>query len=78
MDDRNMQFNDCIEAALKELNDACVKNSLRKYAKWYRMYCEDHPEFDGYNDDAIDAFWAAAQEAGFNVATIAEGVDNGL
>jgi hypothetical protein len=78
MDDRNMQFNDCIEAALKDLRDACVKNDIRKYAKWYKMYCEDHPEFDGHNDDAIDAFWHASQEAGFNIAIIAEGAGNGL
>jgi hypothetical protein len=32
---------------------------------WYDAYCDAHPEFDGYNDAAIDAFWNAATAAGY-------------
>jgi hypothetical protein len=46
-------------------HDNCL--DLDGYAGWYLLYCATHPEFDGHNDDAIDAFWAASEAAGFIV-----------
>jgi hypothetical protein len=44
------------------------------YDDWFDKYCEEHPEFDGHNDAACDAFWTACEKAGFlleaNVASI--------
>jgi hypothetical protein len=51
-----------------------MEKRMYDFAKWYNEYCTAHPEYNGYDDDAIDAFWHATQDAGFS----ADDVHNGL
>jgi hypothetical protein len=47
-------------------------DKVAEYRKWYTKYCDDHPEFDGFNDNAIDKFWQDAIIAGYNPIVMAE------
>jgi hypothetical protein len=42
-----------------------IKQMKPAYKTWFDKYCDEHPEFDGYDDNAIDAFWNACEAAGF-------------
>jgi hypothetical protein len=59
-------------------NDALFKDvrylKEKLFINWYHAYLENHPEYDGFNDSAIDAFWIATEEAGFTE----DDVHNGL
>jgi hypothetical protein len=45
------------------------------FERWYNKYTAEHPEYDGFNDSAIDAFWAATDEAGFSLDDVYKGLD---
>jgi hypothetical protein len=51
-----------------------MEKRMYDFEKWHNEYCTAHPEYNGYDDNAIDAFWRATKDAGFS----ADDVHNGL
>jgi hypothetical protein len=69
-DDEVQKLFSCFSNLLDSLkHNKCL--DLDSYATWHLQYCATHPEFDGLDDNATDAFWEAAEAAGFILEPIA-------